>query len=217
MRSPIFGIALGLSIFGLSAHASPETGFWDWFKKHEPELFGFESNPENIFAMLADQLARVDPNLTFELGQIKEGKRDFIISADGVKKAFPAVSALAGAAPTLPRWRVVRFRPRRSALSIVTLGGVTLAANDVAFTYRLENGKLSLTLYIDGYDKSKHQTYAGIGYLLLDEILGEYDLGTEISLIEFKAANAASRLPKLPLKALPDIVDKTVESKPARR
>jgi hypothetical protein len=99
----------------------------------------------------------------------------------------------------------------------VTLAGVTLAPNDVAFTYRLENGKLILTLYIDGYDKDKHVTYAGIGYLLLDEVLGEYDLGTKISLIEFKAANAASRWPKLPLKALPDIADKTVESKPAGR
>src|SRR5712692_786646 len=216
MRSPIFGVILALSIFGPNADASPETGFWDWFKKHEPELFDFENHPGYIFAALAEQLAKVDPNLTFELGQIKEGKRDFIISAEGVKNAFPAVSALAGAAPELPRWRIVRFQPRRSSLSIVTLAGVTLAPNDVAFTYRVENGKLSLTLYIDGYDKSKHATYAGIGYLLLDEILGEYDLGTEISLIEFKAANAASRLPKLPLKALPDIVDKTVESKPAR-
>jgi hypothetical protein len=76
---------------------------------------------------------------------------------------------------------------------------------------------LSLTLYIDGYDKSKHATYAGIGYLLLDAILGEYDLGTKISLIEFKEANAASRLPKLPLKTLPEIADKNVEPKPGRK
>jgi len=208
---------LALSIFGSSADASSETGFWDWFKKHEPELFDFENNPENVFAMLAWQLSKVNPSLAFELGSVKEGKRDFIISAEGVKKAFPAVLALAAAAPELPRWRIIRFQPRRSSLSIVTLAGVTLAPNDVAFTYRLDNDKLSLTLYIDGYDKSKHATYAGIGYLLLDAILGEYDLGTKISLIEFKEANAASRLPKLPLKTLPEIADKNVEPKPGRK
>ncbi len=208
MRFPIVAIMLGWSVFGLSAHASPAADFWAWFKQHEPALFDFADDPEAIFTLLSAQLAKVDPNITIELGPLKDGKRDFIISVDGVKTAFPAVIALAAAAPELPRWRVVPFRPRRSSFSMVTLMGVTLAPNDVAFTYQAENGKLSLTLYINGYDKNKHATYAEIGYFLLDEVLGEYDLGTRINLIEFKDADARSRLPKFQLKALPEIVDK---------
>lgn len=43
--------------------------FWKWFNKHENELLNFEQDQERVFDKLADQLKKVDPNLTFEFGQ----------------------------------------------------------------------------------------------------------------------------------------------------
>jgi hypothetical protein len=96
--------------------------FWNWFNRHEEELFAFEADQERIFDQLATALQRVDRDLTFEFGP-RAAIREFVISAGGIKRAFPSVSALALAAPTLDRWRVMAFRPRRSLSNVVEFRG----------------------------------------------------------------------------------------------
>lgn len=199
-----------LHLFGANAWASAETEFWQWFKMHEAQLLDAENGQGDGSEALAKALTQVHPALTFELGTKDEDRRAFIVSAGGIRQAFPAVSALVKAAPPLPRWKVVAFRPRRNALSIVTLGGVTLSPHDVQFTHQLEGKRLALTLYIKGYDPARRAAYARAGYFLLDELLGEYDAETRISFIEFKGAAASSRSAKLPLLELPAVVDRSV-------
>src|SRR5438128_2325080 len=95
--------------------------FWNWFVRQE-ELFTFdpdnETEREKLFDRLAIELQKIHPNLTFEFGP-NEPRREFIISADGIKRAFPAVASLVEAAPPLDRWQVIAFRPRRIPLNIV--------------------------------------------------------------------------------------------------
>jgi len=91
--------------------------FWKWFNENEGELFDFEVDKERIFDRLASQLRKVDPNLTFEFGPKQAGKREFIVSAGGVKRAFAAVTSLIAKAPNLNRWRITGFRPRRGAFT----------------------------------------------------------------------------------------------------
>jgi len=67
--------------------------FWDWFIQHEIELFDFESNREEIFDQLAAELQKVDPDLAFEFGP-KKPRREFVVSAGGIKRAFAAVKSL---------------------------------------------------------------------------------------------------------------------------
>src|ERR1700730_6959782 len=99
--------------------------FWNWFIAHEPELFDFDPNQlaerERIFDELANQLQEIDPDLVFEFGP-REPRREFVISAGGIKRAFPAVVSLVDAAPSLDRWNVTAFRPRRP-LNIVVCQG----------------------------------------------------------------------------------------------
>src|ERR1700730_13494318 len=74
---------------------TPHAYFWKWFVKHEPELFEFdatrEAEREAIFSEIAIELHKVDPDLTFEIGPNGTPKREFIISAGGIKRGFPAV------------------------------------------------------------------------------------------------------------------------------
>ena len=74
--------------------------FWNWFREHEMELLDFEADRERVFDQLATEIQKVDPRLTFEFGP-KEATREFVISAGGIRGAFPAVSALMAAAQTL--------------------------------------------------------------------------------------------------------------------
>jgi hypothetical protein len=71
------------------------TAFWDWFMANQNMIYEFEKGQQRIFHELTLRLERVNKNLTFELSSIREdGKRDFIISTDGIKSAFPAVEML---------------------------------------------------------------------------------------------------------------------------
>jgi hypothetical protein len=66
------------------------------------DLFDFAKDRERVFDQIAAELAKVDPDLTFEI-RPKEPARDFVISAAGMKRAFPAVVGLSTAAPRSPR------------------------------------------------------------------------------------------------------------------
>src|SRR5262249_45342866 len=96
--------------------------FWTWFLQHADELMHFESDREAIFDALAAELQKVNPDLTFEFGPKKGDVREFVISASGIKMAFPAVESLAAAAPQLKHWKVTAFRPRRPIGNIIQLG-----------------------------------------------------------------------------------------------
>jgi len=74
--------------------ASPEADFWKWFEANHAELFDFERDQDRIFDRLAAEMHKVDHDLTFEFGPKENGKREFIISADGIVRAFPKVETL---------------------------------------------------------------------------------------------------------------------------
>jgi hypothetical protein len=104
------------------ANASPESDFWRWFQKNENALFDFERDQERTFDRLAAEMQKVDPSLTFEFGPKDDGRREFVISADGIVEAFPKVESLYAAAPKAgpmeacevpASTRAVRHRVRR--------------------------------------------------------------------------------------------------------
>ena len=70
---------------------SPDVAFWSWFATNEDRLFYFEKDQEKIFDELNGKLRAIHPSVTFEFGPVKQGKREFVISADGIREAFPFV------------------------------------------------------------------------------------------------------------------------------
>ncbi|KQZ42607.1 hypothetical protein [Duganella sp. Root1480D1] len=187
------------------AKASPESDFWTWFQKSDNMLFDFETDQEAVFDQLAAKMHQVDARLTFEFGPKKQGRREFVISADGNRDAFPMVEKLYAAAPHLARWNVIKFRPRREPFDI-SYGGVTVKAQTVSAFVRRDGGKAAIAVLIPGYTKARHNEYAMIAFLLLDQALGEYDVETRIGGVDVTAPSA--RYPKTtPLKDLPKSVD----------
>jgi hypothetical protein len=163
--------------------------FWDWFIQHEIELFDFESNREEIFDQLAAELQKVDPDLAFEFGP-KKPRREFVVSAGGIKRAFAAVKSLVSVAPILSRWQVTAFRPRRSPLSSVEFRGKRVHPKDVQFSL-LDNGKTAgIYLFIPGF-REDDTDLKQIGYLLLDDALGEYDVESRLGLIKMLSPDSS--------------------------
>lgn len=208
---------LGFSLLGCSrGQESKEAIFWHWFQANESRLYDFEKDREKIFDELGTQLHRIRPELTFEFGPQDNGKREFVISADGIKDAFPAVIALADAAPSLSRWKITKFRPRRDFQSPVTLNGFRLAPDQVRFTIGPDGNKVGLTLFIDGYDPAAREKFGKAIYLMLDQALGEYDVETKVGFIEFEAAEARSASVKQPFSSLPESFDRWLKSNSKR-
>lgn len=186
--------------------------FWNWFLQHEPELFAFdatqETEREGVFVPLARELNKVDADLVFEFGP-KGPRREFVISAGGIRRVFPSVISLVNAAPRLERWQVIAFRPRRTLCSSVQIRGRRVDVKDVHFSL-LDNSQIAgINLFIPGYGDDDADLKQ-IGYLLLDEALGEYDVESRLGLIKMLPSDGCTSGECHPLIELPARFDQLV-------
>jgi hypothetical protein len=190
------------------ANVDPQKNFWNWFIEHEADLFDFEADRERIFDQLAAELQKVDPNLTFEFGP-KEARREFVISAGGIKSTFSAVVSLATAAPSLDRWHITAFRPRRTPPNVVEFRGKRVDPREVQFSL-LDNGQMAgVYLFIPGF-REEDADLKQLGYLLLDEMLGEYDVESRLGLIKMLSPDIHTQGRRYPLTELPKLFDQLV-------
>lgn len=96
---------------------------------------------------------------------------------------------LYAAAPTLKKWTIIKFRPRRDPFDI-TYKGVSVQAESVTVFLTKTGPKATVTVLIPGYTESRHESYAGIAFLLLDQALGEYDIETRVGVIDVARPSA---------------------------
>ncbi len=198
------------NVFG----ATPETRFWKWFQKNEDVLFHFEKNRELVFDELAVEMRKVNQDLTFEFGPVTEGsKREFVISAGGIKTAFPQVESLIASAPELEKWILVKYRQRGYPVNDLEYGGVFVAASDVHFQMFKDGEKVGIVLFLAGQNEAQRDTYANIGYLMLDEALGEFDIETNVGFIEFHNRDSEYFEGARFLSELPEVFDSHFEEK----
>ena len=182
--------------------------FWKWFERHQDELLHIDDDRERLFNSLADALHKVDSHLTFEFGP-PEAKREFVISAGGIKSAFPAVVSLVSAAPPLPGWRVTAFRPRRVPLNAIEFRDKSADPEQVNFSL-LDNGQTAgVRLFIPGF-KEEDADWKQVGYLLLDDALGEYDVETHLGLIKMYSPDVSTSEKRYPFRDLPQLFDQLV-------
>lgn len=206
----IIALVLSMSALARSLSAqSPEERFWTWFVKSEPALYAVQSADEPICDSLATELRRVRGALTFEFGPVDRGRREFVISADGIREAFPAVLALVKAAPRMPRWTIIPFRPARPDHFTLRLGNVSVDTKNVLFVAEAEGELTHLTLAIPGFRPTADKVYEQAAYLLLDTMLGEYAVETAVGAIDVIASEGRPPGAWRPLIELPQVVKVT--------
>lgn len=189
-----------MGLFDLFSNS--EASFWRWFVRHESELLLEGYQHAKIFADLKARLERVNQHLTYEVGPADQRPRELVISADGRREAFFAVEKLADAAPALPNWRVIRFRPPMDGYATMRLemGDITLRGQDMEFELRLERDRklVGVRLYIRGCTTPGQQEFGGAAMLMLDVALGEYDVECKVgsvTVFPFDHAAEGKRFP----------------------
>ena len=185
-----------------------EEVFWEWFRANEARLFDFESDRDVVFSELSRELKKVHSDLVFEFGP-KNERRDFVVSADGIKAAFPAVMNLVDKTRRLERWNIIKFRQRGKPEVNMVLNGEKLSSDQFQFTIEPDGDKVGIhrftsTATIKTATISSHKA----GFLFFDNCLGEYDMEMKVGFIEFEPASEQSVLVKQPLSKLPETFDK---------
>jgi hypothetical protein len=183
--------------------------FWKWFSRHEDRLAGAAaSDPIRFLGNVVRRLRRVHRSLVCELGPEADGKRQFVISADGNKTAFPVVVELASMAPPLRRWTIVKFRQRNQDLDEFTLrfGEIEIKPSDVEVHAEPVGEVIGLMLFIRGCTGSDDR-YARAAFILLDQTLGEFDMETKVGPVEVLPFESHRDLRRLPLVKLPATFD----------
>jgi hypothetical protein len=182
-----------------------EERFWNWFSNNSDRYCHFENDRDRLFLTLKTELGKINPNLVFEFSnKLEDGSREFVISADGVKRSFPAVMNLVNQAPELRNWKIIAFRQPHKDVEQVSYEGLSVSLSDIFFFYTKDNGKVDLQLHMRGFYESPEWT--GISFILLDTVLGEFDSSMYISGIDKRLLIEEEISNLIPIKNLPEIL-----------
>lgn len=189
---------------------SPENKFWSWFEHSQDKYMNLETaDMEEKFSIMSEKIREVHEDLTFAISpQDAEGKRELIISADGVQTAFPWVIKLVRKAPVLPQWQIKPFRPKVEMDEYhIDLGHRIIKAEEIRFEFQIIEGRLELHLYIEGYHPEAEDILIA-SQILLDSLLGEYDAATKIQFLAFHELGECPNPDLLPrLELLPMLIE----------
>jgi hypothetical protein len=186
-----------------------DLAFWRWFSAHAAEVATVKDGREPISDQLAAELHKIEDGLVFELGLGKSGPHELIVSADGRKALFPTVQRVVVAAPSIPGWRAIAFRPRKGAGRSIEIGDTKLGPDGVWFQLlptAIKPGPIDLAIYAPGVGGADEGAVKSAAFVLLDALLGEYDVGIKLGEIQFQPA-AKKPAGARPLKDLPATVD----------
>ena len=206
----ILGIVMFTKFF---MQKDKDKDFWNWFSKNQNEYYHYEKNQKFLFDELSNRLKNIDSNLTFEFSPINNDSiREFTISADGLKESFPTVIRLVDKAPSIPNWKINAFRKRvpGDKMQIVYDDSLKISYDDIYFRYVEDSGKIDLELNIRNY--KKESGFDNAVFILLDALIGEYDVETKISGIDRKLLDE-SKLDSLHrIVELRDVVDRLTKN-----
>ncbi|MEM7222208.1 MAG: hypothetical protein AAF495_04475 [Pseudomonadota bacterium] len=177
-----------------SPEAAEVTAFWTWFSTHHEEIEQSLGDPQALVRLIAPRLHRVHGELTFEVGRDAGGTYCFVVSADGILKTMPAVETLVAGAPGLAGWRVVAFRPPKERIETIQFQGCSFAPDDFWYAPLMNEDGQRLDLVIAvGEDKAPpdDEQIIGAAFLLLDALIGEYNVMTRVGAIDFAKVPAA--------------------------
>lgn len=209
---------------------SPIREFWGWFAENEDgfhDMIDEAVRQGEAYTALAplvtavnDQLRAIHSSLGAELG-IQKTPTALIITANGVREAFPWVRRVVMVAPPLRHFRPVAFRRRLSAEVVQELKNIvvkgTQAMNGIPdFYFNCEpigGDQVHVTVYSPEFRPGAQppSQLVGAAIVLMEHLLGEYEaamrIGDNIAFKPMPAPFTPEHSRIRPLIHLPDAVD----------
>lgn len=171
-------------MFGLLKKKDQVTAFWRWFAKNAARIRDGVERQDHavIIRELGGRIANAAPGVVHEIGKPDSATVELIFSADGMRAGVPGVLAITKSAPGIDGFLFTAFRPRHPGFAL-EIDGQTLSADDLSYVSRPGDGVLHLAVFVPGNHAEGPR--ATRGFLLLDQVLGEYDVITGLGRIDF--------------------------------
>jgi hypothetical protein len=166
----------------------PIDDFWQWFKANRQRLQGETLVDETVFKQMGQQLRRIDRGLTYEI--LTGDKRELQISADGRPELIDLVEAIVSAAPKIDGWTILAFRQPKPEPIVIDVYDSVLSAENLFFTVdQQKDGLVDITVYVPGLTEENYRHLAHCAMMVMESVVGEYDLMTKIDQIEYEEAS----------------------------
>lgn len=91
------------------------------------------------------------------------------------------------------------------------MGDMELDPSDIEIAIETCNDKVCFTVFVKGYDESCKRELSQLVFIMLDHIIGEYDMVTKVGFIDFKPFEEESVYMRHSLENLPRIFDEFME------
>jgi hypothetical protein len=162
--------------------------FWQWFRANESRFRNVEvPEKEQLLDEFMAQLHEFSDELWFQLGGHPNGPHDLIITAEGNLDAFHKVRRLVGAAPQIPGWQFIAFKPAHGFDFVTSYRGLTFAPEATWFLpleSREDPESLGLRVAYAHFDPSRQQDFLTAAYIMLEGGLGELVTAERIQYVE---------------------------------
>ncbi|WP_210395020.1 hypothetical protein [Motiliproteus sediminis] len=134
-----------------------------------------------------ESLKVIDQNLTFHFERDEHSQRiEMIFGCDGYAQSIASVLSLVDAAPMIDGVQVVAFNGRQDPLpESVRLGDDEYGLDDFWFSYRITQGEFHLNIYVERVVDVEEDPAVEAVMILLDALLGEFDLMTRVSTLSW--------------------------------
>lgn len=195
-----------------AAPADLDAEFWNWFAHEEVRLADGTKDSEARMLEITEHLHRAAPKLTGELSlnRAPNALQTLVVTANGMRAEFPAVTRVVEKAPPLTRWKVIAFRPRFPLFEAITIDGQKVKLEDFWFreTERTKE-KVSIEVLVRGQTPENAKLFNTAAYIFFDHLLGEHDGELKLGDVSiFPLPGDPSQLKDVkPLGVLPGVVD----------
>jgi len=186
-------------------------GFWRWFKANADALAALNNEADRdlkLVDLLFDAVVRYSEGLGILVGVDENGVNELILSADGVVSKIPAVLAFLRDAPAIPGWKFTPLK-QRSPGTATGFGGLKRYPEQVFYIGEVwpDGDKIDISVALPHIPDVNETDQRFLTYLLLDNLLGEYDVATAIGGIEVRMLSPGEVASGRPLTELVNEVD----------
>lgn len=187
----------------------PIANFWIWFERNKARLeSNYTPSQDKILEEGMSELVKITNGLAFEVSKEIDGVRDIVISANGDREKFDIVKQIVEKSPQIQGWTVTAFRQRIKPDFTVEAEGHKFSPEKMFFTPFRYQDALHLNIYIEKLDDSNFDMFTYFAFLIIDNVLGEYDSVTKLGGCDFKnLEDIANKSELKPLTELPNYID----------
>ncbi|HEX2846537.1 MAG TPA: hypothetical protein VHN59_08310 [Chitinophagaceae bacterium] len=178
------------SVHGLYHKKDSIDNFWGWFVKNEKRLRNFQSDPDKYLNELFIQVKKIKAGLAIEFEPPQNGIINMTVSANGNPELFQLVRDIVERAPAVKGWKFFAFRQRMPATAVkemkLNVGQLVLDPAQMKFFPVIDNQQLNIIIYAKGITEQNYNQVAYACFILLDNVLGEYDCTVKVNNFDFQ-------------------------------